>query len=63
MNKMEVNNAADGSLVKQCYNVEEFLLDSMTKQSRGWHIRDTEVVLGDPSISSLSYEKRKRMRW
>lgn len=60
LNKIVADNVADGSIVKQTYSVVAALLNEVTKQSRGWHIRNTEVAVGSLSASLVIQEQRKK---
>ncbi|KAF3656522.1 hypothetical protein FXO38_14110 [Capsicum annuum] len=60
LNNTVVNNAAGSSLVRLSHGIASNLLDQVTKQSRGWHTRDTEVSLGAPSASFVSQEQNKK---
>ncbi|KAF3650187.1 hypothetical protein FXO37_18588 [Capsicum annuum] len=60
LNNTVVNNAAGSSLVRLSHGIASNLLDQVTKQSRGWHTRDTEVSVGAPSASFVSQEQNKK---
>ncbi|PHT49908.1 hypothetical protein CQW23_09655 [Capsicum baccatum] len=57
--KPVVDNAAGGSFMDLTFVQANDMLDRMTKQSRAWHTRDSEVASSTISIG-MTAEKRRR---